>query len=177
MSMILDRPPVRTGRCGLTLSIDGRRYRIRPAEPTGPRAKIWRLTVLAGQPRAGVTYSVCQVSRSVDCSCPDSSGNHAVCKHVRALQALGLVSPHAKASVMVAWQNTLSDPFNPHAQPRNIARARRLHKAPLPGPDGLPTPAPAPPPATTLAPAEPGSFTAGFRAAVADQIAHAGGVS
>ena len=53
MSMLLDPPPVRTGRCGLTLSIDGRRYRLRPAPPTGRGSKIWRLTVLGGQSRAG----------------------------------------------------------------------------------------------------------------------------
>jgi len=115
--MLLDAPPVRTGRCGLQLTIDGRRYRILPAPPTGRGSKIWRLTVLGGQPRAGQTYSVCQYKRSIDCTCPDASANNAVCKHIRALQALGLVSPRAKASIMVAWQNTLSDPFNQPAQP------------------------------------------------------------
>jgi len=109
MSMLLDKPPVRTGRCSLTLSIDGRHYRLRPAPPTGRGSKIWRLTVLGGQSRAGQTYSVCQFRNNIDCTCPDATANNAVCKHARALQALGLVSPRAKASVMVAWQNTLSD--------------------------------------------------------------------
>jgi len=117
MSMLLDKPPVRTGRCGLTLSIDGRRYRLRPAPPTGRGSKIWHLTVLAGQSRAGTTYSVCQFKRNVDCTCPDSTMQHAVCKHVRALQALGIVSPRAKASIMVAWANLQSTPeFAPMAE-------------------------------------------------------------
>jgi hypothetical protein len=116
MSMLLDKPPVRTGRCGLTLSIDGRRYRLRPAPPTGRGSKIWHLTVLGGQSRAGQSYSVCQFKRNVDCTCPDSTIKHAVCKHVRALQALGLISPAAKASIMVAWANLQSDPF---LQPAN----------------------------------------------------------
>ena len=93
MSMLLDAPPVRTGRCGLTLSIDGRRYRLRPAPPTGRGSKIWRLTVLGGQSRAGQSYSVCQFKHNVDCTCPDSTIQHAVCKHIRAMQALGLINP------------------------------------------------------------------------------------
>jgi len=103
MAILTAKPPVRTGRCGLTLRIDGRRYRLRPAPPTGRGSKIWNLTVLAGQSRAGQSYSVCQFKHSVDCTCPDSSANNAVCKHVRALQVLGLISPRAKASIMVAW--------------------------------------------------------------------------
>jgi len=117
MSMLLDKPPVRTGHCGLTLSIDGRQYRLRPAPPTGRGSKIWRLTVLGGQSRAGVTYSVCQFKHSVDCTCPDSTIQHAVCKHVRALQALGLISPRAKASITKAWANLQSTPeFAPMAE-------------------------------------------------------------
>jgi hypothetical protein len=117
MSMLLDKPPVRTGRCDLTLTIDGRRYRIRPAPPTGRGSRIWRLTVLGGQSRAGQSYSVCQFKASVDCTCPDSTIQHAVCKHIRALQVLGLVSPRAKASIMVAWACLQSTPeFAPMAE-------------------------------------------------------------
>jgi hypothetical protein len=111
MASLTAPPTVRTGRCGLTLTIDGRRYRLRPAPPTGRGSKIWRLTVLGGQSRAGATYSVCQFKHSIDCTCPDSTIQHAVCKHVRALQALGLLSPRAKASIMVAWANLQSDPL------------------------------------------------------------------
>jgi len=111
MSMLLDKPPVRTGHCGLTLSIDGRQYRLRPAPPTGRGSKIWRLTVLGGQSRAGATYSVCQFKHSVDCTCPDSTVQHAVCKHIRALQVLGLISARAKASIQVAWANLQNDTF------------------------------------------------------------------
>ena len=125
MSMLLDKPPVRTGHCGLTLSIDGRRYRLRPAPPTGRGSKIWRLTVLAGQSRPGQTYSVCQHKHSVDCTCPDATIQNAVCKHVRALQALGLISPRAKASIMVAWANLQSDPLFQPANAEGGARCAR----------------------------------------------------
>jgi hypothetical protein len=135
--------------------------------------------VLAGQPCAGLTHSVGQAGRSVDCSCEDSHINNAVCKHIRALQALGLISRHAEASIVKAYQLSLTDELNPPPnKPRNITRARRLHKAPLPGPEepriiDHATIVPAPPKA--LAPAAPGSFTAGFRAAIADHISSQNG--
>jgi len=106
MAMLATKPPVRTGKCSLILVIDGRRYRVAPAPPTGRGAKIWRLKVLPGQLRAGQIYSVCSVHGHVDCTCPDSVRNHAVCKHVRALQVLGMVAKTAKPSIVVAWENT-----------------------------------------------------------------------
>ena len=106
MAMLASKPPVRTGKCSLILVIDGRRYRVTPGEPTCRGAKIWRLRVCAGQVRAGQLYSVCSVHKHVDCTCPDSTLNFAVCKHIRALQALGLVAKTATPSTMIAWRNT-----------------------------------------------------------------------
>jgi hypothetical protein len=105
MGQLTQRPPVRTGKCSLILVIDGRRYRVTPGEPTRRGAKIWRLRVCPGQARAGQLYSVCSVRGHVDCTCPDSTVNFAVCKHARALQALGLVAKTATPSIMMAWRN------------------------------------------------------------------------
>jgi hypothetical protein len=41
--------------------------------------------------------------------------NHAVCKHTRALQALGIVAKTAKPSILVAWENT--QPSKRHKPP------------------------------------------------------------
>jgi len=66
-------------------------------------SKIWHLKVLPGQIRAGKLYSVVSVHRHVDCTCPDSVQTHAVCKHIRALQVLGVIAKSARPSIMVAW--------------------------------------------------------------------------
>ncbi len=106
MASLASKPPVRTGKCSLILVIDGRRYRVTPGEPTRRGSKIWRLRVCAGQTRAGQLYSVCSVHKHVDCTCPDSTLNFAVCKHIRALQAIGMVAKTATPSTMIAWRNT-----------------------------------------------------------------------
>jgi hypothetical protein len=141
MEQLTQRPPVRTGKCSLILVIDGRRYRITPGEPTRRGAKIWRLRVCPGQTRAGQLYSVCSVHGHIDCTCPDSTVNFAVCKHARALQALGLVAKSATPSIMMAWRNTqpsrrrkppvpaLSGPV-PAADPVSV-KTRRLHQPPV----------------------------------------------
>jgi hypothetical protein len=104
MDNIPERPPVRAGRCSLLLIIDGKRYRVSPAPPVSRGSKIWHLKVMPGQERAGRTYSICSFRGRVDCTCPDATKNGAVCKHSRALQALGLVAKTAKPSVMAAWE-------------------------------------------------------------------------
>jgi hypothetical protein len=144
MSQLTAPPEVRTGRCSLVLVIDGRRYRLSPAPPTKRGAKIWRLNVCPGQTRAGKTYAVCSFNRHVDCTCPDSVQNHAICKHVRALQVLGLVAKTAKACNQLAWENMhptrrrkpcvprlsgeVHTPAGPAEDPpRKLAAARRRH--------------------------------------------------
>jgi len=106
MASLTERPVVRTGKCSLILVIDGRRYRVSPAPPMAKGSKIWHLKVIPGQVRAGKLYSVVSVHGHVDCTCPDSVQTHAVCKHIRALQVLGMVAKTAKPSIMVAWENT-----------------------------------------------------------------------
>jgi hypothetical protein len=166
MATLTERPVVRTGKCSLILVIDGRRYRVSPAPPLAKGSKIWHLKVLPGQVRAGKLYSVISVHGHVDCTCPDSVQTHAVCKHIRALQVLGLVAKTAKPSIMVAWENTqpcrrrkppvpaLTGPV-PLPLPAPVkavkAKTRRLHVAALPD-DGT-------------------SFAAGFRDAVRSHLA------
>jgi hypothetical protein len=163
METLSDRPPVRTGKCSLLLIIDGKRYRVSPAPPVTRGSKIWHLKVMPGQERAGRIYSICSFRGKVDCTCPDATTNGAVCKHSRALQALGLVAKTAKPSAMVAWEErqptrrrkppvpalTGSVPSLPPVK----AKTRRLHVPELPNDPG----------AT--------EFAAGFRDAVRSHLA------
>jgi len=124
-------------------------------------SKIWHLKVLPGQIRAGKLYSVVSVHGHVDCTCPDSVQTHAVCKHIRALQVLGMVAKTAKPSIMVAWENT---------QPS------RRRKPPVPSLTG-PVPLPPPVKAQTRRLHVPAlqddgtSFAAGFQDAVRSHLA------
>jgi hypothetical protein len=161
MAMLSERPVVRTGKCSLILVIDGRRYRVSPAPPMAKGSKIWHLKVLPGQTRAGKLYSVVSVHGHVDCTCPDSVQTHAVCKHIRALQVLGMIAKTAKPTIMVAWENqqpsrrrkppvpSLAGPVPP--LPPVKAKTRRLHVPALQD-DGT-------------------SFAAGFRDAVRAHLA------
>ena len=78
-------PPVRHGTCRLTLTIDGTEYRL-SRSPSARAA--WHLKRMA-EPRKGTVYCVLTHKCIVSCTCPDSITNGAVCKHVRALKALG----------------------------------------------------------------------------------------
>jgi hypothetical protein len=93
-------PPVRHGLCRLTLTIDGAEYRL-SRSPTARAA--WHLKKRSG-PRAGVTYCVLTHKSIVSCTCHDSIRGGAVCKHVRALKALGLVAKRAKPEAVLVAQ-------------------------------------------------------------------------
>ena len=94
-------PPVRTGKARLVLVIDGVEYRLSksPAARTA-----WHLKRLA-EPRKGTIYCVLTHKNVVTCSCPDTTINGAVCKHVLALRAVGLVSRRAKPEAVLAARN------------------------------------------------------------------------
>jgi hypothetical protein len=94
-------PPVRHGTCRLTLTIDGTEYRL-SRSPSARAA--WHLKRLA-EPRKGTTYCVLTHKGVVTCSCLDSIINGAVCKHVLALRAVGLVSRRAKPEAVRAARN------------------------------------------------------------------------
>ena len=93
--------PVRTGVCRLVLVIDGVEYKL--SRSPSVRAG-WHLKKRSG-PRAGVTYCVLTHHKIVTCSCLDSIMNGAVCKHVRAMVACGLVSKRAKPEAVIVAQN------------------------------------------------------------------------
>lgn len=162
MSTIPEAPSARTGKCSLTLSIDGRTYRLRPAKSLTRGGKTWRLTVAAGQPRAGLTYSVCTFSRKVDCTCPDATKNFAACKHQQALRALKLIPASARPTGLVTWEllhpelakprRTAAPPVATPASPDGLGKARRRHQ----------------PAAAAIAAA---NFATGIRAAVAEKVA------
>ena len=84
-------PPVRTGKTRLIIVIDGVEYRL--SKSPSARAA-WHLKRLS-EPRKGTVYCVLTHKCIVSCTCPDSITNGAVCKHVRALKALGLVARRA----------------------------------------------------------------------------------
>ena len=91
-------PPVRHGTCRLIVIIDGTEYRL-TRSPSARAA--WHLKRLA-EPRKGTVYCVLTHKNVVTCTCPDSIMNGAVCKHVRALKALGLVARRARPEAVRA---------------------------------------------------------------------------
>jgi hypothetical protein len=136
MTTVHDAPPARKGLCSLSLSIDGRTYRLRRDKPLARNATTWRLTIKAGQPRAGLTYSVCTFNGRVDCTCPDSTRNFAACKHMMALRALGLISKSARPTGELTWELLHPETIKPR-------RARRV-AAPLPAAPPITAPGPDP---------------------------------
>lgn len=124
MASVASAPPVRHGKCSLSLSINGSPYRLRRL-PAGPWSRRWLLT----KPD-GTEYEVSRYLGRLTCSCPDASRRQAQCKHQRALVALGLVSarrrgPSAKrvgsALALLALVVTLAALF-----PVSVGRAALL---------------------------------------------------
>ncbi len=176
MTTVHDAPPARKGLCSLSLSINGRTYKLRSAPPLSKNSRTWRLTVAAGQRSAGITYSVSTFHGRVDCTCPDAQRNFAACKHQQALRALGLIPKSARPSGQFTWDLMHPKPARKQrvAAPVDAppiasiadplpARARRRHNDTAQ--------------ATIAAAAT--EFAAGFRSAVAEHVASLanGGVS
>jgi hypothetical protein len=124
--------PVRHGKCSLHLSIGGTRYRLHPITPPPGFRALWSLRKQSAESSAVYQVAI-EKGQAPACTCPDFEVNGAVCKHIGALKALGLI-PGRKA---------------------RPAAARRSHARRL----AEPAPAPA------------GAFAAGFRSAVARQVA------
>ncbi len=101
MSVLPEAPPVRHGTCRLTLTIDNTEYRL-SRSPTVRHG--WHLKKRS-RPRAGTVYCVLTHKGIVSCTCPDSTQGGAVCKHVRALVACGLVSKHARPEALIVARN------------------------------------------------------------------------
>jgi len=197
MTTVAEAPPSRKGHCSLTLSIDGRSYRLRPDKPLARNATTWRLTVAAGQTRAGLTYSVCTFNGRVDCTCPDATRNFAACKHMQSLRALGLIPKSARPTGELTWELLHPETVKPRRARRVAAPVAAAPPLAGPGPDPLAKARRRHQPATgeaSLATALLGSsrteqpaaanpaaaaFAAGFRTAVAEHTARlaTGGVS
>jgi SWIM zinc finger len=94
-------PPVRHGTCQLRLVISSYYYVIKRSRGLGRHTRSWVLRKRSG-PRAGAVYAVVTHKGVVTCSCPDSTHAGAVCKHVAALRAAGLVSRRALPEATLA---------------------------------------------------------------------------
>ena len=97
-------PPVRHGTCQLRLIINLDDYMIKISSGLGRHARPWVLRKRSG-PRAGAVYAVVTHKGVVTCSCPDSTRTGAVCKHIAALRAAGLVSRRALPEATLAARN------------------------------------------------------------------------
>ncbi len=137
MTTIAEKPPARTGKCSLILSIDGRTYRLKRDKPLARNATTWRLTIAAGQTRAGLTYSVCTFNGKIDCTCPDSTRNFAACKHMQALRALGLVSRTARPTGLTTWELLHPETVKPRRARRVAAPIAAASPVAASGPDPL----------------------------------------
>jgi len=201
MTTIAEAPPSRKGQCSLTLSINGRIYKLRSAPPLSRNSRTWRLTVAAGQRSAGITYSVATFHGRVDCTCPDATRNFAACKHQQALRALGLIPKSARPSGQFTWdlmhpkparKQRVAAPAAPTlptaaSGPDPLARARRRHQPTIgqdsPAAASVSSPtteattwfqkmdARAAATAATAPDQTAASFAAGFRSAVAEHAA------
>ena len=151
-------PPVRHGLCRLTLRIGGTDYRLRPMPaPPGFRS-VWVLRKL--DQGGEVTYSVAAPKgRTAGCTGPDHEHNGAICKHILALAAIGLIPTQQAPGPRQPRKRDL----RLHA--KNARRAIAEANA-LPG-EARRHPAEIAPP--------PEDFAAGFRAAVRDELARMGG--
>jgi hypothetical protein len=88
VSTLPSAPPVRHGKCRLTITINECTYSLRRVKlgPAGKACKSWALA----KPD-GTCYYVTRQHASLSCTCPDHRHRSARCKHLRALVAAGVV--------------------------------------------------------------------------------------
>jgi hypothetical protein len=111
---------IRHGKCRLELSIGGTRYRLHPLTPPAGFEVVWSLRKQADDHSAVYQVAV-EKGQQPACTCPDCEINGAVCKHIGALKALGLI-PGRKARPAAARRS----------------HARRLAEAAAPAPSPRP---------------------------------------
>jgi hypothetical protein len=97
-------PPVRHGTCQIRLIINSYAYVIKRSRGLGRHTRSWVLRKRSGL-RAGAVYAVVTHKGVVTCSCPDSTRTGAVCKHIAAMRAAGLVSRRAIPEATLAARN------------------------------------------------------------------------
>ena len=89
--------PVRHGLCRLTLRIGGTDYTLKPCPPEANVLAAWSLRKL--DPHASARYVVAAPKgKPAHCTCPDHERSGWTCKHLGALQALGLIPAPKPAS-------------------------------------------------------------------------------
>ena len=113
--------PVRHGKCSLHLSIGGTRYRLHPLTPPAGFKAVWSLRKQSLESSAVYQVAVEKGQRPA-CTCPDFTINGALCKHIGALKAIGLI-PGRKARPAAARRS----------------HARRLAEAPVEAPAPSPS--------------------------------------
>jgi hypothetical protein len=83
---------VRHGTCKLRIFINSDEYSLKRLAPSLLKgSRLWQLRKLTGE-RAGSVYHVGRAQGTISCTCPDASKNQALCKHQKALVALGIIS-------------------------------------------------------------------------------------
>jgi hypothetical protein len=147
---------VRHGKCSLELSIGGTRYRLHPITPPPGFKAVWSLRKQAIDSSAVYQVAV-EKGQQPGCTCPDHEINGAVCKHIGALKALGLI-PGRKARPAAARRS-----HGRRLASRVEGGGCRVEGAGS-GPDGTVPPA-------TLHPSPATGFAAGFRRAVDQHLA------
>jgi hypothetical protein len=84
-------PKPTTGKCGLTLSINGQRYKVRPLPADFGGIKAFRITKEDGD-----FHDISRHVHGVECTCANfiwrrDGIDERGCKHVRSFKALGLI--------------------------------------------------------------------------------------
>jgi hypothetical protein len=83
---------VRHGTVRLRIHINGCEYALKRLPASfAAGARVWMLRKRRGE-RAGVAYCVARSKGEISCTFPDCSQTGALCKHIRALIATGLIS-------------------------------------------------------------------------------------
>jgi hypothetical protein len=129
-------PPARHGVCRLRLQIGGTNYALWPVKGQPRGMVVWSLRSIDG-PRAGTRYCVASVHREAGCTCPDHEINGAMCKHLLALKAIGLIPRSSRTKAECADELAARARRAPAARQipavadKRLARARRHHKPEL----------------------------------------------
>jgi hypothetical protein len=149
-------PPVRHGTCSpLWLRINGVWYTVHSLGAQPGFAAVWQ--VRKQDPERSAAYTVAQQARKEPaCTCPDHELNGFVCKHIRALQSVGLLKkPRPRKPRKRDLRLHAKDARLAIAEAKALPVEARRHLAEI-----------APPPE---------DFAAGFRAAIRDQLARMAG--